>query len=138
MQIFQEMLPYVGFLGFAVTTMGMLFMWRSSGAMQVSKDIINTYKTRVDQLEENEKISRERVHEHTKEIAKLQGVLEEKDKYINQMREILQNRNPELTEVLKEIRKFMESINGHMAEHTKFLSDKTITPAPQFVEDMKK
>lgn len=124
MENFQQFLPWIEFAGFAVMTTVILFLRGKSGASQVSNDIITTYKLRVEQLEANEKVSRDRSHEHTKEIGQLQGALVEKERELERLRTILENRDPELVTTLKSIQGFMEKIDGHMQEHTAFNKNK--------------
>lgn len=123
MESLQQWLPIIEFTGIFVFFGAMLLTRWKSGANGVATDIITTYKARVEQLESNEKMGIQRMHEHTQEIGKLQGILSEKDKEVERLRAILENRNPELVTTLKAIQGFMGKIEAHMAEHTRIIKN---------------
>lgn len=112
----------------------------SSGASGVEEKIVATYKTRIEQLESEQVRNIDRMHEHTKEIGQLQGRLAEKEAQVLQMRQLLENRNPELISVLqeimggfKEVKGFMVRINEHMEEHGRLMKEGMIS-VPQMVK----
>lgn len=88
-----------------------LFLQRKKqGVDSLNKDIINTYRTRIDQLNADHLGNAKNIKELTQELYKMQGAINEKDKEINRLREIVENRNPELLQVLQDIKKFLGEI----------------------------
>lgn len=90
----------------------LLFLWQRNkqGVDTLNKDIINTYKTRIDQLNTDHQGNAKNIKELTQELYKMQGAINEKDKEINRLREIVENRNPELLQVLQEIKSYLVDI----------------------------
>ena len=63
-----------------------------------------------------------------KEISALRATLTEKDNLLDKYMKIIENRNPELVEILKDIQKFMERIETHIEKEAKDLTIKaTVT-----------
>jgi len=105
--------------------------WRS-GAKQLSAEVLHNYETLVkqqkDQIlhyeQEFGKLKSEMANMEKGLIAKLgklEGQLQEKDKQLQTLSEILANRNPELEKVLAEIRDFMKELNDTNMHQTKIL-----------------
>lgn len=90
-----------------------------NGAGKIRKEVIETYKERNEQLEGQLKGLQEQITQHSKEIAKLSGILEEKDKVILSLNQTIQNRNPELEKTLRSINDFLERIykQGAILDH---------------------
>jgi uncharacterized membrane protein YhiD involved in acid resistance len=93
----------------------------TSQDQSVSSEVISAYAEQVKQLKEKQKDDKERydkdvsdfrneIRELTLRIGKQDGIIQEKEKLIEEYKEIFQNRNPELVEVLGDIREFMKNI----------------------------
>lgn len=63
-----------------------------------------------------------------KEISALRATLTEKDNLLDKYMKIIENRNPELLEILKDIRKFMERVEAHMEQDLRI--EARVTNAP--------
>lgn len=77
--------------------------WRS-GSSNLRKEINAEYKERNSQLEDKLKECLDQIHATNLVVAELRGTINEKDKHIDSLTKILQGRNPEMMELLKEIR----------------------------------
>jgi hypothetical protein len=97
-----------------------------SNASSIEQKVSDGYKQRTEQLEQE--VVRMRADfnakftEQTREIAKLSGVLEEKEKHINTLTKLIQGRNPEIMEILKKIEK---SLATNQTETTDILNSQT-------------
>lgn len=112
--------------------------WRS-GSSAIEKKTIEGYKERNNQLEgpggilprlqeeikeitekfdkkftEQKEYFQGQIIEQGKEIAKLIGIVEEKDKHIKSLTEILQGKNPDMVNVLNEIKELNKKIINHL------------------------
>lgn len=98
-----------------------------NGNSSVSTSVITTYKTRVDQLEEqivdSGKKSDDQFAAFTKQVSDLNfkigqqnGIIQAKDEQIDRLEKILQNRNPELLTVLSSINGSLDGIKEFMAK----------------------
>lgn len=77
-----------------------------------TENSLNTYlKNQVAGFKEIVEIQNKKIVELGEKIAELSGAMNEKDKTIAKYLEILQNRNPELLTVLKEIKDFMGQLH---------------------------
>ena len=83
--------------------------WRS-GSGNLRKEIAADYKERNAQLEEKIQSNQEEIQKTNLEVARLSGVIQEKDKHIESLTKILQGRNPEMIEVLREIKEGNKTI----------------------------
>lgn len=90
-------LPLFGFIGFLA---GAFLYWRTGG-MNVSKNIIENFKTRVDQLEKDVIRLTKQHQDNVSEIGRLNGVISEKDKYISLLKEVSLDRNPEMKQFVE-------------------------------------
>ena len=88
-----------------------------SGSSSIRKEIAEDYKERNKQLEDRLHEIDEQMKLTSLQVAKLEGVVHEKDKHIESLTQILQGRNPEMVAILKEIsdsnieiKKFMETM----------------------------
>ena len=88
-----------------------------SGSSTIRKEIAEDYKERNKQLEDRLKEIEESSRNTNLQVAKLEGIVHEKDKHIESLTQILQGRNPEMVAILKEIsdsnieiKKFMETM----------------------------
>lgn len=117
---------------FANIGVAVVVIWKAietikSNSSDLTKKIITDYKTRNEQLEEILKDEREKSEEFTGkmnkvvedykvEIAKLQAANDEKDKHNMELKAILQDKNPEVVIVLKEIRDFLATTDKQNKE----------------------
>lgn len=94
--------------------------WRS-GSGNLRKEIAADYKERNAQLEAKLKENADAITATNLEVAKLTGIIQEKDKHIDSLTKILQGRNPELLELLKEIKEGNNSVHKFMEEVYDFM-----------------
>ena len=101
-----------------------LLGWREfrSGSSKISTEVISNYKTLDDQQKANIQECRDNLVGATKamhdmetkfvdRISNLEGVVSEKDKQLQNVTQILANRNPKLEQTLEDIRNFMKNMN---------------------------
>lgn len=103
-----------------------------SGSSNLRKEIAADYKERNAQLEARLKENHDAITATNLEVARLSGVIQEKDKHIESLTKILQGRNPELLELLKEIKegnnvvhKFLEEVYEFMKKSNEELGYQT-------------
>jgi len=110
----QSLVAVAGFLTALVSVAAsMVFYWKSGG-VSVTRQVIDTYKDRVEQMDNslNEWKKRtevcERKHdERMKEVSHMQGV-------VQTLERVLENRDPKLQDALEGILSFMQRIEQHM------------------------
>lgn len=110
-----------------------------SGSSQIQKDVAEAFETRATQLQQQLRESEARAAErenrmkldydaklsqHTKEIGRLSGVIEEKDKQNTWMEKILQDKNPEVLTILTELKDLMKKIIEGNAQYQKTNTEK--------------
>lgn len=83
-----------------------------SGSSNLRKEITAEYKERNQQLEDKVKNCLDEIHKTNLQVAELTGIIKEKDKHIESLTKILQGRNPEMMELLKEIKEGNAAIQG--------------------------
>jgi hypothetical protein len=127
-----QYLPIINVLGFIALGTAIFYTQFKSGAKQVSSEVITNYKALDDQKTQQIEALKQDVEEiranmrssekgFIERIAKLEGQLKEKDNQLKMVHQILANRNPELEQVLGEIRDFMQSIDLQNQHQTKIL-----------------
>lgn len=89
--------------------------WRS-GSGKASIEVIQIYKERVETLSN-------RVSDLTKELGRLQGEIKGKDDKITFLEQLVQGRNPEQEQYMKDMRKFTKGVADYMASSTKTLTE---------------
>lgn len=104
------------------------FTWRN-GTAQVSDSVINTYKAKVEQLEERVTSGEKQHKESIEEIGRLKGILEEKDKRISVLESVDLKKNPEFTQFMKDTTETLLSVKNFFVDMDK--SKFVIVPAPQ-------
>jgi len=116
-----EWLPYLTMLGFIIMISGYFFTQFKFGGKGVAKEVIDAYKIQVDQLRQElieakteyfkqlDGLKTEITNLNLK-LANIEGQLIEKDKKIAELTTIFQGRDPELVQILREIRDFMKRI----------------------------
>lgn len=92
-----------------------------SGANEISKQVKDTYKERVEQLEEMVEKLQDEHDEHSKQIVRLETQIAEKDKQLERYERIFANRNPNLEKVLGNIEQFMAQIFQQNKHQTSIL-----------------
>ena len=103
-----------------------------SGSSSLRKEISADYKERNEQLEAKIRSFGDELNKTNIEVARLTGIIQEKDKHIESLTKILQGRNPEMLELLKEIslsnieiKRFMETmhrvLNQELTNQTKMM-----------------
>lgn len=95
--------PVFGVIAF----LGAMFAYWRTGGFNMQRTIIESFRTRVDQLEKDVVRLTALDNEKTKEIGKLQGIISEKDGYINLLKEVSLDRNPEMKEFVSAMKTFM-------------------------------
>lgn len=86
----------------------------NSGDSALRKRIADEYKERNTQLEDKIKAVQTDIQKTNLEVAKLTGIIQEKDKHIESLTKILQGRNPEMVDLLNEIKNGNENIKDFM------------------------
>lgn len=99
-----------------------VYQWRS-GSSKISSDTIEAYKSQVELYEKRLSDQVTTINTMSSQLGELRGMIVAKDKQIDEMRKILENRNPELESILKELTHFMQSVDTRLTEHTEKLSE---------------
>lgn len=99
--------PLIILLGAVAIALNQYFNGRSS----LSKEVISTYEVQVKQFKEQIITFREEMSTLTLKVGEQNGIIKEKDKYIIELKALLQDRNPELIDLIKDLKGFMEKIN---------------------------
>ena len=90
-----------------------------SNTSTLRRDINNDYVERNNQLEEKLKIFEIRLQEVSVQMAKLEATIVEKDRHIDSLTKLIENRNPDLVKVLDDIKTFMKVLHKMIAENNK-------------------
>ncbi len=100
--------------------------WREyrSGDTALNKKIKDDYKERNGQLEGQLSSKKLELEESAKQIVIFQTVIKEKDKQLERYEKIFANRNPDLTEVLEKISRFMSAIHNQNKHQTTILENR--------------
>lgn len=106
---------------FGTLVVGLYLVYKhfTSGGAKITRETLEAYKERNLQLDGDIKDLKNKFIEQGKEIAHLGGVISEKDKHIESLTKILQNRNPELERLLDAVRIGQESVTTYMKESIK-------------------
>lgn len=117
---FSQLVPVMNFAGMLILGGVIVFIqWRqgttkaSQDGLQVSSEVINAYKEQVAQLKEQLENYRKEMSILSTKVGELTGMLGEREKQNNQLREILTNRNPEMEAFYKEAMSMMGKVEGH-------------------------
>ena len=118
MDILKNIYPAITSIGLIAATFYIIIKEFRSGSSELEKKTFASYKERNDQLEEIIPRLEAEVKRNAEQLAKLTGIVEEKDRHIKSLTEILQGRNPEVVDLLKEIKNlntriidFMHQVN---------------------------
>lgn len=93
----------------AMVILGYLYVVKSnkSQVSEIDGNTIASLKRQIDAYTTEVSSYKQQMHEMTLKVGEQQGIIAVQKETIEKYERILQNRNPELTEVLKEIRDFM-------------------------------
>lgn len=118
MENINQYLPLINLVGFAVLVGATIFYNARSGRNKIGDEVLDLYQKQIEALKEDVLRSREVNHDVknqitalTLRIGQLEGQLKEKDLRITKLMTIIENRSPELENILKEIRDFMRTIH---------------------------
>ncbi len=111
-------LPLINIAGFIVLAAATFFYNAKTGKGKIGDEVLDLYQKQIEALKEDVLRGREVNHEVKNQITtltlrlgQLEGQLKEKDLRINELMAIIENRSPELENILKEIRDFMKTIH---------------------------
>lgn len=116
--------------GLVIVIVWQLISQIRSGNGALMKKMLTSYKERGEQLEKINGDLVQVVAQYKEEVAKLVASNEEKDKHNATLRELLQDKNPEVTKVLTEIRDYLKE----SGEKT----DKVLSYQTEILEDVKR
>lgn len=134
-----EITEYISSFGVIAVAVYLVYKEYKSGNTNINSQVVNNYKVLDEQ--QKEKISEQEQaiaqyqkdfhdvkqamskmkEEFANEIGKLQGQITAKDKHISDLQATILNRNPELENLLREIRDFMENIYNQNMHQTTIL-----------------
>lgn len=84
------------------------------GTAKISVTTIQAYKDQVEIMNVRYKEQSDKINVLTGQVGKLQGANEEKEKKIQEYREIFQGKNPELEKILTKIVEFMGAVDTRL------------------------
>ena len=134
---FATLVPSITSIGSVCAIAYLIYREYKSGSRNLTKEISDGYKERNGQLEATLTSLQDQITTQGKEIARLSGVIQEKDKHIESLTRLIENRNPELLELLSQIKTsntevttFMklaienfQLVRNELAEQTKMLEE---------------
>lgn len=110
---------------------GLVLYWKNGGFV-VSRNIIENFRTRVDQLEKDVVRLTGLDQQKSTEIGRLNGVIQEKDSRIKLLEDLVKDRNPEMVTLLKtmngalvKIENFMEQLHERSARNEVKMDEQT-------------
>lgn len=92
-----------------------LAQWRL-GRSSLSSQTIQAYKEQLEITEKRYTSLQDTVNLQAGRIGELKGALDTRDAQIKDYKQILENRNPNLEDTLKEILLFMKGVDGRLTE----------------------
>lgn len=133
----QEFLPYITSIGFLALGAGIIFVQYRIGSntgIQVSSQVIQTYKTQVEQLREELAVERKgretdrhalknEIQKLSLQLERIKGAEAEKDKKLKEYMEIFQGRNPEQEASMKYIMEVAQGSAKYMKESSEILKE---------------
>jgi hypothetical protein len=111
MELYEIITIFAVTCGAIFTIIGQFFLFKNKTGT-VTRDVIETYKTRIDQLEQRVSICESLHRDNLGEIGRLKGVSEEKDKRITILESVDLKRNPELLIFMKETTEALTSVKN--------------------------
>lgn len=129
MNNFNEWITIINLAGFGILGVSMFYNnWRK-GTNNVEDKVLSLYKEQITALEADIVRARERSHELGNqiqtlsiEVGKLRGEIVARDKQLDDYKQIFQNRDPQLLEILTQFRDYMirnEQRNTRIDKSTK-------------------
>lgn len=108
---------------FGTLLIGLYLIYKhiTSGEAEITKVTMTAYKERNKQLDFDMKDLAKKFEDQGKEIAKLMGKLEEKEKQIKEFQATIENRNPALEKTLSDISEYMKESTRQMQSMTEIL-----------------
>lgn len=113
----EVIIPHIDTIGLVILGLYFAYERYRNGTNTLSKEIREDYKERNDQLSKRIDEYKAEQTAQGKEIAKLSGIIEEKDKYIESLTKIIQGRNPEIVDLLKTIKDLNEQVKDFMQQN---------------------
>lgn len=132
---------YISTFGVIAVALFLVYKEHRSGNTTLNGQVLANYKTLDAQQKEKIKEQADAIAQYQRDmteikvsmskmkedfanqIGQLQGEIASKDKHINELTQTILNRNPELEELLKEIRDFMENIYTQNTYQTGILEE---------------
>lgn len=113
--------PWLQTIGLVVLAVFVIYkMWRSQSS-EIDAGTINSFKRQVEALTSEVAGYKTQLQELTLLVGEQKGIIKIQKETIEKYEQILQNRNPELTDVLREIRDFMRTLKSEMSIQTSLL-----------------
>lgn len=106
-----------------------------SGSSGLKKEIAAEYKERNEQLEKKWKDADERITATNLIVAELKGTINEKDKHIDSLTKILQDKNPEVLNLLEKVSASNIKIQEFMMTMHKVLTEELSVQTSMMRED---
>lgn len=131
-----DFIPFINLFGVLVIGGAMIYIqWKTgvNNGVKVASEVINTYKTQVEQLREEvktEKAGREEDRHSLRneiqalmlKVATMEGANTEKDKKIKEFTEIFQGKNPDQTQYMADMRDFTLGVARYMKESSEIFA----------------
>ncbi len=119
---FNTYLPLINLIGFAVLAASTFYYNARSPKDKTANDVLDLYEKQIDALKADVLRGRDansdiknQMTALTLRIGQLEGQLKEKDLRIQELMKIIENRSPDLENILKEIRDFMKTIHKQIS-----------------------
>lgn len=115
-------LNYLQFGIIALVGIAVAYAQFRSGTSKVSSDTIEAYSKQVELYEKRLADNSVTMQTMSKQLGELSAANTQKDAQISEMRRILENRNPELETILKQLTHFMESVDTRLVAQSEQLA----------------
>lgn len=113
--------PWLQTLGLVVLAVFVLYkMWKSQSS-EIDAGTISSLNRQIAAFKDEVTLYKNQMHELTLLVGEQSGIIKVQKETIDKYELILQNRNPELTEILKEISEFMKNLKSEMNVQTALL-----------------
>lgn len=118
-----ELLAYLGDVGVVAISIGYFWGKFFQGSNKEQNDAINLLEKRVKIFETELKEAQSQITEQSKEIARLHGVIEEKEKTLAMLKDVFAGRDPEFSTFMAEVRAAISESRNNWNEFHKFARD---------------